>query len=406
MISFIVDCFDPWERVHALLQCIYESEIEDDYEILLMSSLLLDTPQEIAECAGEKLFGERFSFIKNDSLSVFAARCRAQELAQGEIFFYLSPSILPEKETIATLISILKQNTNNIFAASSLSFAYHERGEKRMLAHGFAVAPTQKLTPLLLTAPMDAAACMCDYPVRFAPPFCFCSHGAFYIQSDKCKTFLGSHICACIRQGAGDVKGISIGKASSCMYSEAFPAYFKSLYEEMSNPINNILTDLSDLAFLAHGEVELTPYADFRVTNSAAIWPLPQEGDTSEHIFWSLLYWERPEFIAAASRSQCTDALKALAQICLWKIASTPWEHLRNYICEQQNMLKQQNKNYQVFIDWFSKYESIKDTLYTNNDTSLIKSIMKSKSFFISLTNCFYIIFSGLLGLKKLEKIL
>ena len=402
MISFIVDGFDPWEKVYAILRRIYDADIDDSYEIIVMSSLLLDTPRGICESAGKNLFGNRFLFVNNDSLSIVDSRCRAQELAHGETFFYISPSVLPAKKAISNLLGSLDCHSKLIFAGSPLTFSYDNMGEERILAHGYAVAPTQKLTPFLLTLPKDAAVCMVDYPVYFVAPFCFCSHGPFYTHEDKGQNSFWRHMAACTRQCRGDTKGLSVGKAPARMYDEAFPPYFRSLCAETSLGDAMNSSDLERLARIAQGGLELTPYGDFRVKSPAACWFLPQKGDTGERIFWSLLYWERPEFIAGASHGHPTEALRELAQTCLWKIACTSWQYIRKHIAEQRNIVPHQDKELlQAYSDWFTTYEPLANIIYANDNISLFKSFINSKSFYISIKNYLYILLSGLIGLRK-----
>lgn len=79
MISCIVDGFDPWEQVETLLRRIREDMI-GRCEVILVASLLLDTPPEVCRSCGEEWFGNSFRMPRNDDYSIFRARLRAQEL--------------------------------------------------------------------------------------------------------------------------------------------------------------------------------------------------------------------------------------------------------------------------------------------------------------------------------------
>lgn len=402
MISFIVDGFDPWDKVYAILRSIHDAEILDEYEVILMASLLLDTPQKRCESAGSDLFGNCFRFINNDSLSVVEARCRAQELAHGDKFFYISPSVLPEKHTISKLLTSLDCHRELIFAGSPLTFSYNNVGEERLLAHGYAVAPAQKITPFLLTMPKYDLASERDYPVRFVAPYCFCSRGPFYTHKDQGQNSFWRHMGACVRQGGEDIKGLSVGQAPAHLYDEAFVSYYRSWCSEskLENFVNSI--DLERLANTAQGDLELTPYGEFRVKSPSAYWPLPRHGDTDEQIFWSLLYWGRPEFIAAASHGCPDRALRELAQICIWKISCTSWKYISQYIMAQRSVVPAQNQAIlHAYSDWLTTYTPQANEIYAQDDISLLSSFVHSKDVFTSIKNYLFILRSGLFALKR-----
>ena len=99
MISCIVDGFDPWEQVETLLRRIREDMI-GRCEVILVASLLLDTPPEVCRSCGEEWFGNSFRMLRNDDYSIFRARLRAQELARGDTILYLSPSVVPARPRV------------------------------------------------------------------------------------------------------------------------------------------------------------------------------------------------------------------------------------------------------------------------------------------------------------------
>lgn len=123
MISCIVDGFDPWEQVETLLRRIREDMI-GRCEVILVASLLLDTPPEVCRSCGEEWFGNSFRMLRNDDYSIFRARLRAQELARGDTILYLSPSVVPAKGTLAGLAAALEADPSLSVCSAPLAFLF------------------------------------------------------------------------------------------------------------------------------------------------------------------------------------------------------------------------------------------------------------------------------------------
>ena len=399
MISFIVDCFDPWENVYALLKAINESEIDDDYEIILMSSLLLDTQQEVAERFGNELFNNNFRLINNDSMSIISARCRAQELSNGEFFFYLSPLVIPKIDTIKILFNTIKKSKSINFVSSSLVFRYDKFSDERILAHGFGVSPFHKLMPILMTEYSNINISIKSYPVHIPNPYCFCTNIPFYNYYDCQGTFWQRHILACKWKYLDGIKGISIGIAASRLYLESFPTYYKQLTDVNTVDMD---TDCEEIAKSTMNGLQLTPYADFRFkTTSSSV--APQESNSVSHIFWGLLYWESPEYVAAACRKLNTEALRVLAQVCLWKIANISEDSVKKSICELRNSTTPKDtETLKAINDWLSMHKFFYEKIYLKDFKLSLKNFLFSKNIFISLKNYLYLITSGLLGMKRI----
>ena len=384
MISCMVDGFDPWEQVETLLRRIREDMI-GRCEVILVASLLLDTPPEVCRSCGEEWFGNSFRMLRNDDYSIFRARLRAQELARGDTILYLSPSVVPAKGTLAGLAAALEADPSLSVCSAPLAFLFPGGDTPRLLAHGFAVGKDRRLTPILqgerLEAPVVRAGCRNVVP----QPYCCCSRGPLYTVSDNGGSFWQGHLAACSRIAGG---ALSVGGAVAFLHDSAFPVYMEAVrHTRVARPLLN--AGMESMPF----SVSLTAYGRYRVGKPVA--DLPQGAQTEEQVFWGLLSSQRPEYIAAASSARPARPLGELARATLMEIAGIRWEEARDCAGEY---LAPALPGWQSFSQWLAEWEPRAEALYARQEPSFRRSLKESRNLAVGLENMVGIVARGLWG--------
>lgn len=384
MISFIIDGFDPWENVEKLLELVHE-EISEDYEVILISSFLLDTPFDICNDKGKELFGRAFTFIRNDSASLFHARLRAQEAASGNRFVYLSPLVLPQRGCLANLLSHLSRRTEFSCFYPPLFFACRS-GAERFLACGYAVSEDGQLVPALMGR-KELVAKESFFDGLSPAPYCFCSNGPFYAKEDLRENFWRTHIEASekfkSRCVAFDSQGITL-------YPEAFSFYYQAVSQKFTGKER-----LRDVSARNKFSVWLSPYARFRMSCSCGDGDAPAGAICEDDIFWKLLVNQLPEFIAEASRGNPAPSLRFLAHETLLEISSKTWSRTRN---KASHLLENPATGWQTFVEWLNRWEPESGHIYASETPSLRQAMKESSNLPVAVSNLFHIVKNGLFG--------
>lgn len=386
MISFIVDGYDPWERVKSLLDHIH-ADMPVPCDVILISSLLLETAPEVCRRYGASLFGDNFRLVGNDDYSIYRARLRGQELARGNIFFYLSPLTEPAPGALACMARELEEDPGVAVTSSPLAFIFPGGTGARLLAHGFVTGKDRRLTPVLQGTPLGTAAAGATLSHIVPQPYCFCSRGPFYTPQDASANFWGCHLGACARRANGG-NTVSLGKAVSFLHDEAFSVYIVALaHARPPEPLPAASPERLPLP------VALTAYGRYRVGT-----PLPcppQSSETAEEIFWGLFATQRPEYIASASRALPQRPLGDLARQTLLEIAGVTWEAAR---AAAEEYLAPPRPGWQTVADWLAAYAPLADTIYAQENPSFWQSLKKGKNPAMALVNLTGAVARGLWG--------
>lgn len=383
MLSCIVDGYDPWERVRSLLDRIHE-DLGAQCDVILVASLLLDTPPDSCRPYGSELFGDNFRMLRNDAQSIFHARLRAQELARGDVIFYLSPAVLPAGGTLAALAAALDSDSGATVCSAPLAFLFPGGSSPRLLAHGFAVGKDLRLTPILQGEAADAPPALADCRGVVPQPYCCCARGPLYAAADSTGTFWQSHLAACARR-AGE--GLSVGGAHAFLHDGAFPGYLDALtHTRVPSPLAGTLNALPL-------SVWLTAYGRYRAGGHDR--GLPQGGETAEDIFWGLLASQRPEYLAAAASTRPAPSLGELARQTLLEIAGITWDEARR--CAR-DYLAPHRPGWQSFAQWLAGCAPYAETIYAENAPTLRHSLKRSRNLRVALENMLCIATRGLWG--------
>lgn len=384
MISFIVDGFDPWQRLRGLLDAIAR-ERPQDYEIILVASNLLDTPPEVCQAYGLELFGDRFRLVRNDDMSILAARIRAQEQARGDMLMYLSPLGVPGAGFLEKISAAFAAKPDAAFAAPALTYLYPEGSEERILSHGYAVAPGGRLTPFMLAFPWEKNPA--DFQVQFVHSYCFISKGPFYSRCDKRQNFWASHLAACERNKG---RGLSAGGVACRLNGEDFPLY----YRVSENAESSAMVDLWELAAASGRRVEMTPYNSF-VLASPADKDAPRD---AEAIFWGLLSSQNLALAASAAAGPPHVSLRRVAQHILYLGAITTFKHA----CERARTLLPENGHLcQTYEEWLDKWGPQADLVYARPDPGILDCLTGSRDPLVAMRNFLHIMGCGLFGLGR-----
>lgn len=384
MLSCIVDGYDPWERVRSLLDRIHE-DLGAQCDVILVASLLLDTPPDSCQRYGSALFGDNFRMLRNDAYSVFHARLRAQELARGDVIFYLSPTVLPAAGTLAALAAALDSDSGATVSSAPLAFLFPGGSSPRLLAHGFAVGKDLRLTPILQGEAAAAPPALDDCCGVVPQPYCCCARGPLYASADSAGTFWQSHLAACARR-AGE--GLSVGGARAFLHDGAFPVYLGALTHTRALP-SPLAATLDALPF----PVWLTAYGRYRAGGPDR--GLPQGTETAEEVFWGLLASQRPEYLAAAASSRPAPSLGELARQTLLEIAGITWDEARR--CAR-DYLAPHRPGWQSFAQWLAACAPYAETIYAENAPTLRHSLKRSRNLRVALANMLCIATRGLWG--------
>lgn len=398
-ISVIIDGFDPWERIEPLLVQT-RKEAGKDVEVCLAISYLMDTEADICRKYGTSLFGGKFFCLKTDNLSVLKTRLQAQQLLHGSTFLYLSPFVAPADGTIAALLEHTVQK--GISSSAPLGYLYPDGLSERTLAHGFA-HDGKRIVNLCAGMPTDK---LKNIVGIIANPYCFCSPGSYYKESDKGASFWQSHLNASSRHGH---ECVSLGSTASGLHEDNF-SIWNHLFNSASLSGNDIIAKVAKRNDL---KVSLTPYGEYRLRyedsqpmvsldqrkkpyprNKISFWTGIKTGKSSiqkshEEIFWELLVDPNPDLIAQASAKAPLKPLQRLAQKTLHEIAQVSWE---DALAIARRSLNVKDPNWQSLEDWEKMYSDQKTRLYPENEISLWKAIKTGRSIRSSL-GIFYQIF-------------
>lgn len=350
MISFIIDGFDPWSNILPLLEQI-RSEIQQPYEVILATSLLLDTPLKECQAKGEELLGNSFCLLATDNTQVFETRLEAQAQARGDTFFYLSPVVRPKTGTLKILAQSGKTQSAIFCQSAPITFLYPSGISERILAHGYGSDDEGALVPLYAGQKPDMLPGNAEQVIPL--PFCFCSKEPFYKMEDRTGNFWQAHLAACSRKLQHCA---SVANAPCALNPGAFASYQERIdlarYPQAST-IEHIATDNGI-------SLALNAYGDFRTGTNVADKTTPQ---SEEAIFWELLHNPSPEMIARASAGEMEEPLAWLARATLRKIASSTWE-----ICEgkARRRLCPSRPGWQKYDEWLSLHQLFRNTAYAS----------------------------------------
>lgn len=387
MISFIVDGFDPWERVRALLEALAQ-EMPQGSEIILVASNLLDTPLELCQSYGKGLFGDSFRLIHNDEMSILAARIRAQAEAHGETFVYLSPLAEPAEGFLEKLLGALDARPDAGFAAPVLTCGYPGASGERILCHGYAVAPGRQVMPFMLAFPLEKT--LRDLQVQFVHPYCLISRSPFYSWADRREHFFASHLAACEGRNA---HGLSVGAVACRLDWDDFPPY----YRVSRNAKSSACIDVWDLAAATGQHVQMTPYNSFVLAS-----PVSQDRSPGlEEHFWGLLTSQNLSLAASAAIHRAPGPVKIVAQHTLYLGATTTFMQA----CERaREWLPENHALCQSYEEWFAKFAPLADVLYAPSNPRILDCFKGSKRLLVSAGNFLHILCCGLFGLGRRAK--
>lgn len=363
MISFIIDGYDPWTNILPLLEQI-RLEITEPYEVILATSLLLDTPLEECEAKGKALFGDAFYLFATDNTGVFETRIEAQTQAKGETFFYLSPVVRPERGALNILTHALDKGSNKSCFSAPLTYLYPNGSCEKVLAHGYGSGEDGALISLFTGQKLN---CLPKRTENIIPmPHAFSSNGPFYDADDMIGNFWQSHLHACARNKK---QCASLASAPCRLLSDLFYSYYERLefarYPEASTVEDIASRNNIPIALTAYGEYLAGARREDKTTQQSP-----------EDIFWALLTNPTPALVADACRYEMEKPLAGLARKTLLKMASTTWVEANN---KARQRLKPY-RNWQTYHEWLGLHKADKDTAYAVNSPNW-RQIFKSPKF-------------------------
>lgn len=380
MISFIIDGYDPWANIFPLLKQIRQ-EVTEPCEVILSTSLLLDTPLAECEDKGKALFGDAFYLFVTDNTGVFETRIEAQAQVKGDTLFYLSPVIRPERGALNILAQGLLNKEPNLSCLSApLTYLYPNGSCEKVLAHGYGSGEDGTLISLFTGQKLD------NLPERteniIPMPFAFCSRGPFYNTDDMVGSFWQSHLQACARNNR---QCASLAGPPCRLHPDIFSSYYERLgvagYPEKAT--------IEIVACRSKIPIALTGYGDYLAGAKIEDKAKPQ---SQEDIFWALLTNPSPDLVAEACKHGIEEPLAELARKTLLKMASTTWD-------EASNKVKQRLKPYpdwQTYNEWLDLHKPDKDTAYAIKSPDWRQIFNSPKSVMIMLRNIATIFAKGL----------
>lgn len=379
VISFIIDGYDPWENILPLLEQI-KLEIAGQCEVILATSLLLDTPLAECEAKGKALFGDDFYLFATDNTGVFETRLEAQAQAKGDTFFYLSPVIKPGSGALNILAQGLNKESGIFCLSAPLTYLYPNGSHEKVLANGYGSAENGVIVSLFTGQNPD---CLQGKTKNIIPmPFAFCSKGPFYNSDDMVGSFWQSHLQACARNKNHCA---SMSKAPCRLNSKIFSSY----HERLGAARYSGAATIEAVAACNRIPVAMSAYGDYLAGARMEDKPLPQ---SQEDIFWALLTNPSPAFVANACEHKMEEPLAVLARKTLLKMASTSWD-------EANNKAKRYLKPYpgwQTYNEWHSLYKPLKDTAYAVNSPDWRQIFKNPKSAMQILGNTAMVFAKGL----------
>lgn len=402
MISFIVEGFDPWKHVYALLEqiVIVGQKIQEEYEVILLSSFLLDISYDECVKIGTALFGKRFYIVCDDSLSLFDARCVAQERAHGNIFCYLSPQIKLENDCLEQILEVLKKEPELDCVCPCLSFKFYSDSEPRVLSFGYGETPEGSISPLILGAFLNAINFQ-HIRVSIFHPYCFCSRKPFYLPEDDGKTSFERHVAACLRNRNAGMNAAAL-RAEVNLRHRYFALYLRLLSQIKIDYRKNSL-DFLALANSLEIDVILTPYFDFLMTEQSyhkAPWQVALDAGDADSIFWALLLWRRPELIAGASRVHVpSEPLMELVTFCLWKAATFLHADCCQHARYMESFFSEDPLITSLYRSWIDSYAG-DVLLFPHEDISVWTAFWKTRHKFLAIKNICVTVLSGIFSYK------
>ena len=401
MISFIVEGFDPWDYVQELLEAIAFAitELQEEYEVILISSFLLDISQEEYVNICTSFFGDNFQIVCDTALNLFSARCIAQERTRGDIFCYLSPSIKLSSESLKAMLAELKRVPDRACICPCLLFQFSQDVSPRVLSAGYGETPEGRVSSVLLGASYEEVAQWRYIRTGIFHPYCFCSRIPFYLPEDIGKTSFERHVAACLRNRQ---KGstIILGNVAVSLRHRFFSMYLRLCSSIKVDFLRNDFDFLS-LAESLERNVAIGPYFDFVMEKSCQCqWKSVHETEEADVVFWEMLRWGRLDLIAAASHLPVNNALITLSKFSLWRASSILYEAA---ILHAQERIRQFSNDISVkllYQAWLNTYEK-KNSFFAIEHVSLWMSFLHSKYKLKALKTWIFSIVSGLVGYRS-----
>ena len=383
VISFIIDGYDPWENILPLLEQI-KLEIAGQCEVILATSLLLDTPLAECEAKGKALFGDDFYLFATDNTGVFETRLEAQAQAKGDTFFYLSTVIKPVSGALNILAQGLNKESGIFCLSAPLTYLYPNGSHEKVLANGYGSAENGVIVSLFTGQNPD---CLQGKTKNIIPmPFAFCSKGPFYNSDDMAGSFWQSHLQACARNKN---QCASLAGAPCRLHPDIFPSYYERL-EIARYPENATIETVASCSKLP---IAMSSYGDYL---AGAMLEDKANQQSQENTFWALLTNPSPELVAQACEHEMAGPLAILARKTLLKMASTTWD-------EARNKAKQRLKPYpgwQTYNEWLDLHKAGKDRAYAINSPDWRQIFKSPKSAILMLRNTATVFAKGLFRLR------
>ena len=401
MISFIVEGFDPWEYVHELLEAIalVVSELQEDYEVIFISSFLLEISQEECVKICSSLFGKNFEIFCDTSLNLFNARCMAQEMASGDVFCYLSPSIEISPDSLKEILAEITRVPDKRCLCPCLLFQLSQDVSPRVLSAGYGETPEGSLCSVMVGARCEEVAQWRHIPTGIFPSYCFCSRIPFYRPEDAGKTSFERHVAACLRNRPQN-GAIVLGNVTVSLRERYFPMYLR-LYSSIKVDFLRSSFDFLSLAELLERNVTIGPYFDFVMDKPCHCeWKFGSEIEMADAVFWEILRWGSPDLIAAASHlSVKNKSLMALADFSLWRASSLLYEAAISHVQERIRQFANDVSVQALYRVWLETYKD--NSFFAVEHVSLLKSFWKSKYKLRALKSLFSTIAAGLVGYRS-----
>lgn len=402
MISFIVEGFDPWKHVHDLLETIARAirELQEDYEVIFISSFLLEISQEECVRICSSLFGDNCKIVYDTSLNLFHARCMAQEIANGDMFCYLSPSIEISLDSLKGMLAEILLDPDKSCVSPCLLFQFSQDASPRVLSAGYGETPEGSLCSVMLGTRCEEVAQWRYIRTGIFPSYCFCSRVPFYLPEDAGKTSFERHVAACLRN-RDKAWAIILGNVTVSLRHRYFPMYLRLCSSIKMDFFRNSFDFLS-LAELLGRNVTIGPYFDFIMEKSCrGEWKDIPEGEKADAVFWEMLRWGSPDLIAAASHLPVKNkALTALAEFSLWRASSLVYEAGVAHVRERMRQFANDSSVQSLYRAWLDSYGD-KTAFFAIEYVSLWESFWKSKYKLRALKIWIFAILAGLVGYRS-----
>lgn len=89
--SVIIPVYDNWEMTRRCIKSLAENTAGASLEVLVVDNASTDATARGCPVLGKQLFGERFTFIRNEQNNNFAGACnQGAKLARGEFLIFLN----------------------------------------------------------------------------------------------------------------------------------------------------------------------------------------------------------------------------------------------------------------------------------------------------------------------------